>query len=87
MPNERRSPLVRSATALRLIAAGITMLSLGGMSVYGSCHLRNTAAPLQPAVAPAAAPVTTTTTTTGRIRLSAGVVTTTARPVTTTHRS
>lgn len=89
MPNRKRSPLVRSVTALRLIAAGITMLSLGGMGVYASDHLRNTAAPLQPAAAQAPAPATTTITrtTTGRIQLSPGVATTTARPITTTHRS
>jgi len=64
------------------------MLSLGGMAAYATDHLHNTAAPLQPAVAtPATAPAVTTRTTTGRIQLSAGVATTTAKPVTTTRRS
>jgi hypothetical protein len=68
------------------------MLSLAGMTVYAGGHLHSSAAPLQPA-APAAiataAPATTTTTTaaTGRLQLSRGVTTTTAKAVTTTHRS
>ena len=81
-----RSPLVSSANALRAMAAGITMLSLAGMTAYAGSHLHNTSAPLQPPAAATAAPVTTTTTT-GRLQLSRGVTTTTARPVTTTHRS
>ncbi len=87
--HERRH-LISSVTALRILATGITALSLGGMSVYASGHLYNTAAPLQPVAAQTAAPTTTPTTTrttTGRLQLSAGVPTTTAKPVTKTHRS
>jgi hypothetical protein len=88
MQKRRRSPLVSSVNALRALAAGITLLSLAGMSVYAGGHLRNGAAPLQPAAAATAAPAaTTTTTTTGRLQLSRGVATTTVRPVTTTHHS
>ena len=80
-----------SVNALRALAAGITMLSLAGMTVYAGGHLRNDAAPLQPAAAAAtAAPAATTTTastTTGRLRLSVGVATTTSRSVTSTHHS
>ena len=88
MQQRKHSPLISSVHALRGLAVGITMLSLAGMTVYAGGHLRNTAAPLQPA-APAAvataAPATTTTT--GRLQLSRGVTTTTAKAVTTTHRS
>jgi hypothetical protein len=84
----KRKPLVSSVAVLRALATGITMLSLGGMTAYATAHLHDSAAPLKPAAATAApAPAVTTRTTTGRIQLSAGVPTTTARPVTTTHRS
>ncbi len=93
MGSPRRRPLISSVTVLRLLATGVTALSLGGMTVYASGHLYNTSAPLQP-VAPQAAtapvPATVTTTTrsgTGRIQLSPGVPTTTVQPVTKTHRS
>jgi hypothetical protein len=73
------------------MAAGVTLLSLAGMTAYAGGHLHNIAAPLQPAAAQTAAPTTatatTTTTTTGRLQLSRGVATSTARPVTTTHHS
>lgn len=81
MPKRTRSPLVSSVNALRGLAAGITLLSLAGMTVYAGGHLHSSAAPLQPS-APAA-----TTPTTGRLQLSRGVTTTTARAVTTTHHS
>jgi hypothetical protein len=91
MKQRTRSPLVSSVNALRALAVGITMLSLTGMTAYAGGHLHNATAPLQPAaaatVAPAAATTTTTSTTTGRLQLSRGVATTTARPVTTTHHS
>ena len=87
MASQQRRHLISSVTVLRILATGITALSLGGMSVYASGHLYNAAAPLQPAAAQAAAPATTTTRTTGRIQLSGGVPTTTAKPVTKTHRS
>lgn len=90
MPTQPKpTPLVTSVAVLQALAVGITMLSLGGMTLYASDHLRNSAAPLQPSAARTATPVTTTTTrtTTGRIQLSAGVPSTTARPVTSTHRS
>lgn len=92
MPEQtlKPKPLITSVAALRALAVGITMLSLGGMSVYAGDHLRNNAAPLQPSAAQTATPAATTTTartSTGRIQLSAGVPTTTARPVTKTHRS
>jgi hypothetical protein len=92
MPDRKRKPLIGSVTALRILATGITALSLGGMSIYASGHLYNTTAPLQPTAAqtaatPAPAAATTTRTTTGRIQLSVGVPTTTAKPVTKTHRS
>jgi hypothetical protein len=87
MAQRKPSPLISSVNALRGLAAGITMLSLAGMTVYAGGHLRNDAAPLQPAAAaPAAA--TTTTSSTGRLQLSRTVTTTTrARSVTTTHHS
>ena len=75
----RRSPLVTSVTALRGLAAGITMLSLAGMSTYAGGHLHNAAAPLQPAA--------TTSSTTGRLQLSRTVTTTTSPRITTTHHS
>lgn len=85
-----RSPLVTSVFVLRTIGTGITVLTLAGMTAYAGGHLHNTAAPLRPA-APAAAATTTpaspTTSPTGRLQLGRGVATTTARPVTTTHRS
>jgi len=94
MQRRKRSPLVSSVNLLRGMAAGITMLSLAGMTAYAGGHLHNTAAPLQPAAAATAAPAsaatttTTTTTTTGRLQLSRTVPTTTStRAVTTTHHS
>jgi hypothetical protein len=89
MPKRTRSPLVTSVNALRAIATGITMLSLAGMTAYAGGHLHNTAAPLQPAAPAAAASAApaTTTSSTGRLQLSRGVATTTARPVTSTHHS
>lgn len=86
MPKQKRKPFISSVAAVRALAFGITMLSLGGMTAYAGDHLRNNAAPLQPSAAQTAT-TTTTRTSTGRIQLSAGVPTTTARPVTKTHRS
>jgi hypothetical protein len=86
----KRSPLVSSVNAIRALAAGVTMLSLAGMTVYAGDHLYNQSAPLQPvaaAAATAAPAATTTTSTTGRLRLSRTVTTTTTRAVTTTHHS
>ncbi|HTH69918.1 MAG TPA: hypothetical protein VL493_01480 [Candidatus Saccharimonadales bacterium] len=89
MKQPKRSPLVSSVNAIRALAAGVTMLSLAGMTIYAGDHLHNQSAPLQPAAAAAtAAPArTTTTSTTGRLRLTTGVSTTTTRAVTTTHHS
>jgi hypothetical protein len=90
MQQRRRSPLVSSVDVLSSLAAGIMVLSLAGMTVYAGDHLRNAAAPLQPAAAtaaPRATTTTTTTSTTGRLQLSRTVPTTTTRPVTTTHHS
>jgi hypothetical protein len=88
MQQRKRSPLVSSVDVLTGLAAGIMVLSLAGMTVYAGDHLRNTAAPLQPAAATAAPrAATTTTSTTGRLQLSRPVTTTTTRPVTTTHHS
>jgi hypothetical protein len=83
------SPLVSSVNALRGLAAGITMLSLAGMTVYAGGHLYNSSAPLQPVAAATATPAAATTTrTTGRLQLSQTVPTTTStRAVTKTHRS
>jgi len=89
MEKRTASPLVSSVRVLRGIAAGITLLSLAGMTVYAGGHLHNPAAPLQPA-APAAAAATTSLTTsgTGHLQLSQTVPTTTSsRAVTATHRS
>ncbi len=84
----RRSPLMTSVTALRGLAAGITMLSLAGMTAYAGGHLHNAAAPLQPAAATTALAAVTTSSTTGRLQLSRTVTTTTStRAVTTTHHS
>ena len=87
----KRAPLVSSVNALRGLAAGITMLSLFGMTAYAGGHLHNTTAPLQPPAAAAAtpipAPAATRSSTTGRLQLSGTVPTTTARPVTKTHHS
>ena len=83
----RARPLVTSVGVLRGLAAGITMLSLAGMTAYAGGHLHNTAAPLQPVAAATAAPATTSSTT-GRLQLSRTVTTTsTSRAVTTTHHS
>ena len=92
MKQPKRSPLVSSVNVLRALAVGITMLSLTGMTAYAGGHLHNATAPLQPAAAATAAPAaatatTSTSTTTGRLQLTRGVGTTTARPVTTTHHS
>lgn len=87
MHARKRKPLVSSVAVLRALAAGITMLSLSGMTAYASAHLHESAAPLKPAAAAAPTPVVTTRTTTGRIQLSAGVPTTTKKPVTTTRHS
>jgi hypothetical protein len=84
----KRSPLVSSVNAIRALAAGVTMLSLAGMTIYAGDHLHNQSAPLQPAAAASAAPAATTTTSgTGRLQLTRGVATTTTRAVTTTHHS
>jgi hypothetical protein len=91
MQRPKRAPLVSSVSALRSLAAGITMLSFFGMTAYAGGHLHNTTAPLQPPAAavatPSPAPTTTTRGTTGRLQLSGTVPTTTARPVTKTHHS
>jgi len=87
----KRAPLVSSVNALRSLAAGITVLSLFGMTAYAGGHLRNATAPLQPpaaaAATPSPAPTTATRGTTGRLQLNGTVSTTTARPVTKTHHS
>jgi hypothetical protein len=84
----KRSPLVSSVNAIRALAAGVTMLSLAGMTIYAGDHLHNQSAPLQPAAAASAAPAATTTTSgTGRLQLTRGVATTSTRAVTTTHHS
>jgi hypothetical protein len=88
MQQRRRSPLVSSVDVLASLAAGIMVLSLAGMTVYAGDHLRNAAAPLQPAAATAAPRATAaTSSTTGRLQLSRTVQTTTTRPVTITHHS
>jgi hypothetical protein len=88
MQLRRRSPLVSSVDVLAGLAAGIMVLSLAGMTVYAGDHLRNAAAPLQPAAATAAPPATTTTTaTTGRLQLTRTVPRTTNPPVTFTRHS
>ena len=84
----KRSPLITSVNVLRTTAAGITLLSLAGMTAFAGGHLRNTAAPLQPVAAATVAPAAATTTgTTGRLQLSRGIAVTTARPITITHHS
>ncbi len=85
----RRGPLISSVNALRALATSITVFSLVGMTAYAGEHLHNTTAPLQPAAVASATstPAATTAPTTGRLQLTRGVATTTARPVTTTHRS
>jgi len=89
MPNTKPRPLISSVATLRALAAGITVLSLAGMTGYAADHIRNAAAPLQPPAASQTQTVapTTTRTTTGRIQLSIGVPTTTVAPITKTHRS
>ncbi|HEX6061426.1 MAG TPA: hypothetical protein VF001_05105 [Candidatus Limnocylindria bacterium] len=88
MKSTKPSPLVSSVNAIRALAAGITMLSLAGMTVYAGDHLHNQTAPLQPPAATSAAPAATTTTaSTGRLQLTRGVATTTTRAVTSTHHS
>lgn len=85
----KRAPLISSANFLRGVAAGITMLSLAGMTAYAGGHLHNASAPLQPGSAvTAATPASTTTSSTGRLQLTRTVPTTTStRAVTTTHHS
>ena len=88
MKTRARKPLVTSVNMLRGLAAGITMLSLAGMTAYAGGHLHNSAAPLQPAAATAAPAAATTSSSTGRLQLSRTVTTTTsARAVTSTHHS
>ena len=89
MKTRAPKPLVTSVNVLRSLAAGITLLSLAGMTAYAGGHLHNAAAPLQPAAAATASPAAvTTSTTTGRLQLSQTVTTTsTSRRVTTTHHS
>ena len=83
----KRAPILTSVTAARALAAGLTLLSLAGMTVYAGDHLHNQGAPLQPPAAAATAAPTADPTSTGRLRLTRGVPTTTSRPVTTTHHS
>lgn len=85
----KRAPLIGSVSFLRGVAAGITVLSLAGMTAYAGGHLHNVSAPLQPASAvTAAAPASTTTSSTGRLQLTRTVPTTrSTRAVTTTHHS
>ena len=85
----KRSPLVSSVNAVRALAAGITMLSLAGMTVYAGDHLHNQTAPLQPAAvaATAASAASTTSASTGRLQLTRTVATTSTRAVTSTHHS
>jgi len=89
MKTRASKPLVTSINVLRSLAAGITLLSLAGMTAYAGGHLHNAAAPLQPAAAATAAPAAVTaSTSTGRLQLSRTVTTTsTSRAVTTTHHS
>ena len=96
MQQRKRNPLVSSVMALRGLAAGITMLSLAGMTAYAGGHLHNAAAPLQPsaaaavpaAAAPAAKHRDDDHERTSRLQLPATVQTTTStRAVTTTHHS
>ena len=75
MRSPARKPLVTSVGVLRGLAAGITMLSLAGMTAYAGGHLHNMNAPLQPVAAATAAPATASTTT-GRLQLSRTVTTT-----------
>jgi len=83
----RRSPLVTSVTILRGLAAGITMLSLAGMTAYAGGHLQNAAAPLQPASPTATPAAAVTSSTTGRLQLTRTVTTTTSPRITSTHHS
>ena len=83
----RRSPLVTSVTILRGLAAGITMLSLAGMTAYAGGHLHNAAAPLQPASPTPTPAVAVTSSTTGRLQLTRTVTTTTSPRITSTHHS
>ena len=86
MKARARKPLVTSVNVLRGLAAGITMLSLAGMTAFAGGHLYNASAPLQPSAATAAPVITSTTT--GRLQLSRTVTTTsTSRAVTKTHHS
>lgn len=89
-PRTARKPLVRSITLLRAVAAGITLLSLAGTTVYASDHLYSASAPLQPQAPSAATPAaakTTTSSTSGRLNLSPTVPKTAAPAVTRTHHS
>src|SRR5689334_14425070 len=86
-----RRPLVRSIGLLKIVAAGITLLSLAGTTVYASDHLYSASAPLRPqavgAATPAAGAKTTTSSTSGRLNLSPTVTTTAAPAITGTHHS
>src|SRR5258708_18760267 len=87
MQKRSRHPLISSVNLLRVLATGITMLSLVGMNSYAAGHLRNTAAPLQPAAAQTSPPATTSgSASTGRLQLTRGVATTPAPAVTKTPR-
>jgi len=49
--------LTRSTVVVRLLATALTVGSFGGMTAYASAHVQNPAAPLQPTVTAAAAPL------------------------------
>src|SRR5437870_6892844 len=87
MQRRKPSPLVSSVNLLRGVAAGITMLSLAGMTAYAGGHLHNTAAPLQPAAPTPTPAVAVTSSTTGRLQLTRTVTTTTSPRITSTHHS
>ena len=90
-----KRPVVRSLNALRTLAAGITLLSLGGMTAYATTNLHPESAPLSPAVAsPSARAAATTTrpgtrgsTATAAPTIAPRVPTTTRRPITRTRAS
>jgi hypothetical protein len=76
---------------LRTLAAGITLSSFGGMTIFASENLHATNAPLQPAAVVAATPepttAPTTTVTTSRTTVRTSVTSTGTTALTRTKQS
>jgi hypothetical protein len=83
-------PLIASTAALRVLAAAITLSSLGGMTIFASENLHASNAPLQPAAVATTTPAPTTaptTVTSSRTTVRSSVASTSTMAVTRTKQS